>query len=166
MEPETVTENVVRRKLAEESPNLAAAPSPRDGTGPPKIIALPTRRSSGSFPAVPKDKKEHPISILPPPVAVNQETPQTSTSPQPPANQPPESNLNKWKIWVILSCILLLIIIAMALWCVCRSRAAKTIAPWRTGISGQLQKAFVTGNSSFPWELFFLSPIYTLKHSC
>lgn len=153
-EPE-MDQNIVRRKLVEESPNLAAAPSPKDGIRPPKIIALPTTRSSGSFPAVPKDKKErHPIINPPsPPIAFVQGTPKTSTSTQPPAN--PEinidseregSNSDKWKIWVIISfCILLLIIIAVALWSVCRSRAVKTIGPWRSGISGQLQRAFVAG---------------------
>ncbi|KAI3704134.1 hypothetical protein L1987_74348 [Smallanthus sonchifolius] len=134
--------NVVRRKLAEESLNLAAALSPSDGIGPPKIIALPTTRSSGSFSAVPNHKAP------PPPLALNQEI----TSSHPPANQAPgserygSSNLDKWKIWVIISfCILLLIIIAITLWCVCQSRAVKTIGPWKTGISGRLQKAFVTG---------------------
>ncbi|KAK9077087.1 hypothetical protein SSX86_005423 [Deinandra increscens subsp. villosa] len=138
-----MVENVVRRKLAEEPLNLAAAPSPRDGIGPPKIIALPTTRSSGSFPAVPKN---------PPPPALSPDIPQTSNETKPPVNVTPEneregsSSLDKWTIWVIVSfCILLLIIIAIALWCVCRSRAVKTIGPWRTGISGQLQKAFITG---------------------
>nr|XP_043611267.1 protein MALE DISCOVERER 2-like isoform X2 [Erigeron canadensis] len=147
-----MVQNVVRRKLAEESLNLAAAPSPNAGIGPPMIIALPTSRSSGSFPAVPKDKKEqHPYSNPPPPpLDIAGTTPQTVTSNQPPANQPLDNesekrNSDKWKIWLIISCLLLLIIIAIAVWCVCRSRAVKTIGPWRTGISGQLQKAFVTG---------------------
>ncbi|KAD4179436.1 hypothetical protein E3N88_28027 [Mikania micrantha] len=135
--------NVVRRKLAEESLNLAAAPSRRDVTGSPKIIALPTTRSSGSFPAVPKNP--------PPPSSPPQPQPQPPPPTQPPANLTPEgererSSSDKWKIWVIIgSCIILLIIISIALWCVCRSRALKTIGPWRTGISGQLQKAFISG---------------------
>ncbi|XP_035843430.1 protein MALE DISCOVERER 2 isoform X6 [Helianthus annuus] len=152
LEAETV-ENVVRRKLAEESSNLAAAPSPRDGIGPPKIIALPTTRSSGSFPAVPKNP---PPPLPPPPVSPPPPPPLSPDIPQPssnetlpPANLTPQSgssSSDKWKVWVIISfCILLLIIIAMVLWCVCRSRAVKTIGPWRTGISGQLQKAFITG---------------------
>ncbi|KAI3704108.1 hypothetical protein L1987_74321 [Smallanthus sonchifolius] len=135
--------NVVRRKLAEESLNLAAALSPSDGIGPPKIIALPTTRSSGSFSVVPNHKK-----APPPPLALNQEI----ISSHPPAHQAPgsesygSSNLDKWKIWVIISfCILLLMIIAINLWCMCQSRAVKTIGPWKTGISGRLQKAFVTG---------------------
>ncbi|KAI3805137.1 hypothetical protein L1987_27218 [Smallanthus sonchifolius] len=146
---EEMVENVVRRKLAEQSPNLAAAPSPRDGIGPPKVIALPTTRSSGSFPAVPK--KPPPPPPPPPPTPPPALSPDTSNETQPPINPTPangreESSSDKWKIWVIVSfCILLLIIIAIALWCVCRSRAVKTIGPWRTGISGQLQKAFVTG---------------------
>ncbi|XP_076947488.1 protein MALE DISCOVERER 2-like isoform X2 [Bidens hawaiensis] len=133
-EPEAeMVENVVRRKLAEQSSNLAAVPSPRDKIVPPKIIALPTTRSSGSFPAVPKPPPSPPSPPPPPP-------------PSPPPNLTPESERDKWKIWVIISfCILLLIILAIVLWCVCRSRAVETIGPWRTGISGQLQKAFITG---------------------
>ncbi|MFS7919584.1 putative transferase, protein kinase RLK-Pelle-LRR-VI-2 family [Helianthus anomalus] len=153
LEAETV-ENVVRRKLAEESSNLAAAPSPRDGIGPPKIIALPTTRSSGSFPAVPKNPPPPPLPppplSPPPPPPLSPDIPQPSSNETlPPANLTPQSgssSSDKWKVWVIISfCILLLIIIAMVLWCVCRSRAVKTIGPWRTGISGQLQKAFITG---------------------
>lgn len=142
--------NVVRRKLAEESPNLAAAPSPNDGFGPPKIIALPSSRSSGSFPAVPKDKKAPAITPPPPSYGLVLETPEatSSTSSQTPTNdRPPESQTNsyKWKILVAISCIVLLLIIGIALCFVCQTRAVKTIGPWRSGISGQLQKAFVTG---------------------
>lgn len=160
LEPEMVQnvkqdENVVRRKLAEESPNLAAAPSPNDGFGPPKIIALPSSRSSGSFPAVPKDKKAHAINNPPPSYGLFQETPKEETSSstssgQPPTNdQVPETQTNsyKWKILVAISCIVLLLIISIALYFVCRTKAVKTIGPWRSGISGQLQKAFVTGVS-------------------
>ncbi|XP_024983398.1 protein MALE DISCOVERER 1-like isoform X3 [Cynara cardunculus var. scolymus] len=141
--------NVVRRKLAEESPNLAAAPSPNDGFGPPKIIALPSSRSSGSFPAVPKDKKAHAIN-QPPSYGLVQGSPEesSSTSSQPPTNdQPPQSRMNSYKcrILIAISCIVLLLIIGIALCFVCRTRAVKTIGPWRSGISGQLQKAFVTG---------------------
>lgn len=145
----------VRRKLAEESLNLEAAPSSSDGIGPPKIIALPTTRSSGSFSAVPKNKKEE--NTPPPPLAIDKKR----ESPPSQSNQAPESRiLDKWKIWVIISsCILLLIIIIIFLWRVCRSRALKTFGPWRTGISGRLQKAFVTGNLSF---LFVLQPVYPL----
>ncbi|KAK1430226.1 hypothetical protein QVD17_12816 [Tagetes erecta] len=138
-------ENVVRRKLVEESTNLAVATYPRDEIGPPKIISLPTTRSSGSFPVVPKNPS-------PPPRAISPDIPRTSNETQQPANMSPENDRpgnnssDKWRIWVVISfCILLLIIIAIALSCVCRSRAVKTISPWRTGISGQLQKAFVTG---------------------
>lgn len=134
--------NIVRRKLAEQSPNLAAAPSPVDGFGPPKIIDLPTTRSSGSFPAVPKEKRKP--TINPPPFHRRFKD---TTPGQPPENQSSESQTSSfmWMLLVVVFCIILLLIIAIALWCVCRSRAVKTIGPWRTGISGQLQKAFVTG---------------------
>ncbi|CAH9141555.1 unnamed protein product [Cuscuta epithymum] len=37
------------------------------------------------------------------------------------------------------------LIVTVAIICTCRSRAARSIGPWTTGLSGQLQKAFVTG---------------------
>ncbi|KAI3755219.1 hypothetical protein L1987_55015 [Smallanthus sonchifolius] len=125
------------------SRTISKPPSPRDGIGPPKVIALLTTRSSGSFLAVPKRPPPPPPPTTPPPAL----SPDTSNETQPPpANGREESgSSDKWKIWVTVSfCILLLINIAIALWCVCRSRAVKTIGPWRTGISGQLHKAFVT----------------------
>ncbi|KAJ9567143.1 hypothetical protein OSB04_003109 [Centaurea solstitialis] len=131
-EPEMVKNgNVVRRKLAENSPNLAAAPSPIEGFGPPKIIALPSSRSSGSFPAVPKEKKGK--AIKPPTSSYGLIEDISPTNDGPPKN---------------LSCNILHISslsIGIALCFVCRTEAVKTIGPWRSGISGQLQKAFVTG---------------------
>jgi hypothetical protein len=45
---------------------------------------------------------------------------------------------------VIPSIALLLIVIACML-LLCRNKSVATIGPWKTGLSGQLQKAFVTG---------------------
>jgi len=34
----------------------------------------------------------------------------------------------------------------------CKSNTVATVKPWATGLSGQLQKAFVTGKSSYSLE--------------
>ncbi|XP_021812158.1 protein MALE DISCOVERER 2-like isoform X1 [Prunus avium] len=132
-----------RRRLLAQASNLPAAPV--TGTVPSgQIIALPTTRSSGSFPAVPKDKKKN----SPPP----------APAPQPPSLDPPshenskpsgqssqKSNGNIWKYIIISFSVLVLLIILIAMVFMCRSQAVKTIGPWKTGLSGQLQKAFITG---------------------
>jgi hypothetical protein len=41
-----------------------------------------------------------------------------------------------------------LVLFIVLVLCIYRKRAAKVIKPWKTGISGQLQKAFVTGNTA------------------
>ncbi|KAK3027916.1 hypothetical protein RJ639_040599 [Escallonia herrerae] len=137
--------NIVRRKLVEQSSNLAAAPA-SGGSHPDHIIALPTTRSSGSFPAVPKDKKKQS-----PPVPSPARPPSPGTGSNPAAKVPYHGKAavsrssNTWKIIVGVTSAFFLLVVAAALIFICRTRAASTIGPWRTGLSGQLQKAFVTG---------------------
>ncbi|KAH6790292.1 hypothetical protein C2S51_005298 [Perilla frutescens var. frutescens] len=128
-------ENNVRRILVEQSNNLVAV-SPKI-TAPPPLdpeVTLPSR-SSGSFPAVPKSKKPSPP---PPPTPVAQED-------KPPVTTNPagDSGNSLMLIIAIAAAIFFLILLAV-LFIIFRSRAARTI-PWKTGLSGQLQKAFVTG---------------------
>ncbi|KAL0321300.1 UNVERIFIED_CONTAM: protein MALE DISCOVERER 2 [Sesamum radiatum] len=107
--------NNVRRILVEQSSNLAAIP--------PK----------GGIPAKPE-----PVTTLP---SRNQEHNAAAVG------QPTDTGKsgNSVKLIVGLSVGLFLLILAVVIIVICRSRAAKTIAPWKTGLSGQLQKAFVTG---------------------
>ncbi|KAK2995989.1 hypothetical protein RJ640_017353 [Escallonia rubra] len=92
--------NIVRRKLVEQSSNLAAAPA-SGGSHPDHIIALPTTRSSGSFPAVPKDKKKQS-----PPVPSPARPPSPGTGSNPAARIPTHGKAavsrssNTWKIIV------------------------------------------------------------------
>jgi hypothetical protein len=44
--------------------------------------------------------------------------------------------------------VVFLVLFIVLVLCIYRKRAAKVIKPWKTGISGQLQKAFVTGNTA------------------
>ncbi|KAK4440058.1 protein MALE DISCOVERER 2 [Sesamum alatum] len=142
--------NNVRRVLAEQSNNLVAIP-PKDGVPAPSgtDISLPTR-SSGSFPAVPNGNKlSPPQSPSPPPPQENM--PPDKTSPGA-VSQPIEeqsstggSSGNSFNLIIAISSAVSLLIILALLIVISRSRAARTIGPWKSGLSGQLQKAFVTG---------------------
>ncbi|XP_015958148.1 protein MALE DISCOVERER 2 isoform X1 [Arachis duranensis] len=125
--------NTARRRLLDESSsNLAAAPF---AGAPVPISSVPTTLSSGSFPAVPVSKQTDSPNSPP------------SSSNSPPKDSPSsnENGSSPWKIVVIVICVLILVIFILVLLWIWRKRAVKVIKPWRTGISGQLQKAFVTG---------------------
>ncbi|XP_010529201.1 PREDICTED: protein MALE DISCOVERER 2 [Tarenaya hassleriana] len=135
-----------RRHLLEDTSNLAAAPAP-SATGPsPGIAPEVFSRSSGSFPAVPNAKKRTPPSI-PPPSSHDEDSKMPNAKPDSSSNPSQDEKKSK-NIWLYVIIVLagfvaLLIIIAVILFC--RKRAHKTIGPWKTGLSGQLQKAFITG---------------------
>lgn len=147
--------NFARRRLLEQSSNLAAAPAPAsDGSPSGKIIALPTTRSSGAFPAVSKKKKKPPPPAPQPspvdPLLHNISKPdaQSSQIPNGFINQQSSSGETPgtmWKIFIIIAGVAVLLILAVAAFCMFRNQAVATIGPWKTGLSGQLQKAFVTG---------------------
>ncbi|TKY60043.1 LRR receptor serine/threonine-protein kinase MRH1 [Spatholobus suberectus] len=131
--------NSARRKLLDESSNLAAAPF--SGGPTIQISSVPITQSSGAFPAVPVANKKQNQSLAPLP----------STSDSPHVNQTSQQNSSNgasgklWKYIIIISGIAVLVIVVVIMLCIWQKRAAKAIKPWKTGISGQLQKAFITG---------------------
>ncbi|GLT80107.1 hypothetical protein SLA2020_515640 [Shorea laevis] len=134
--------HIVRRRLLEQTQNLPAVPAEGESTAD-QIIALPITRSSGSFPAVPKETNtESPPTPHDPPVqgTTSGQSPQTSAG----ASQQPSTPGNLWKYLIIIPCVAVLLIFLIII-ILCRKQAAKAISPWKTGISGQLQKAFITG---------------------
>lgn len=139
--------DVVRRKLAEQSSNLAAAPA-KGASRSKQIIALPSTRSSGSFPAVPKEMKR---SLLPP-VPSPTEPPMNEQKPTK-NNKTSGHSGNMWKYIIGILSVVLVLVVALALFFICRTHRPgpdandpwKTSDPSKTGLSGQLQKAFVTG---------------------
>ena len=123
-----------RRRLLDQSSNLAAAPY----NGPViQISYLPITISSGSFSAVPDPNKKQNQSLAPLNSSAGSQTSEPNS-----ANGAPRK---LWKYVIIISGVVILVIFIAILLCVLRKRAAKAIKPWKTGISGQLQKAFVTG---------------------
>ncbi|KAK7412458.1 hypothetical protein VNO78_03922 [Psophocarpus tetragonolobus] len=132
-----------RRKLLQTSGNnLAAAPF----SGGPTIefSSVPVIQSSGAAPAVPDANKKQNQSSSPllspsnsPPVASKENE----------INQHPKNGASTklWKCTIIFFVLVVLAIVILILLYISRKRAAKVIRPWTTGISGQLQKAFITG---------------------
>ncbi|GMI72312.1 MALE DISCOVERER1 [Hibiscus trionum] len=115
-----------RRRLLVQSRDLPAAPSTAVPSAE-QIIVLPSSKSSGSFPAMPKGTK-------------NNSKPQTSDG----EPEKSSSSWDRWKYLLIIPCVVVFLVF-WALAFMFRKKAAKSIRPWKTGISGQLQKAFVTG---------------------
>ncbi|KAJ8531532.1 hypothetical protein K7X08_026966 [Anisodus acutangulus] len=146
-------EEIARRKLVEQSSNLPAAPANIKGPSVP-VIQMPSSRSSGSFRAVPNSDGATPPTHLssPPPHHESQDKlnpgeQSTRAFKQPTNSQAPpaEKSESTWK-YVVGICIgVFLLILAVSVFLICRIRAARTIGSWKTGLSGQLQKAFVTG---------------------
>ncbi|XP_042477359.1 protein MALE DISCOVERER 2-like [Macadamia integrifolia] len=143
--------NFVRRRLLEESSNLPATPV--SGVVPPgQMVTVPTTRSSGAFPAVPNGKKKQPPTAVPSTPANLPPSPPSDTHssqvPGNPTNQPAvasDSSGAKWKYALLVSGGVFLVLVVAVVLCACRSRGVTTIGPWKTGLSGQLQKAFITG---------------------
>lgn len=145
-------EEIVRRKLVEQSSNLAAVPANIKGPLIP-VIQMPSSRSSGSFRAVPNSNGTPPTNLKSPPPhhesqdKLHPEGQATSAVKQPTNSQSPPAGKSEstWKYVVGICAGVFLLILAVSVFLICRSRAARAIGPWKTGLSGQLQKAFVTG---------------------
>lgn len=150
--------NFVRRRLLQQSSNLAAIAA--SGGSPLQLIITPFTRSSGAFPAVANEKKKQSHTPAPQPSPADSSSKQTNStenshdqashfSPGNSTNQKTSvdgSSGNIWKYVFVVPGVALLLIVAAVMLCMCRSRGVTTIGPWTTGLSGQLQKAFVTGD--------------------
>ncbi|XP_016490180.2 protein MALE DISCOVERER 2-like isoform X1 [Nicotiana tabacum] len=141
--------NTVRRKLVEQSSNLAAVPA-NGGKPLGPVVPMPSSRSSGSFRAVPNTVGTPPLPIIPSsPQQHEPQTPQGHSNgavKQPTASQAPpgRKSASTWK-YIGIGIGVFLVAIFVCLIFICKSKAVQTIGPWKTGLSGQLQKAFITG---------------------
>ncbi|CAO2183293.1 unnamed protein product [Urochloa humidicola] len=119
-----------QRRLLQDS-NLAA---PSSANAPvPAAVPVPST-GTGSFSAfgpnnVPVPAVNPPIS---PPIVPSATT------------DVPKRSI-KWLYAIVLPLAALLLIGISCMFLLCRNKSGKTIGPWKTGLSGQLQKAFVTG---------------------
>ncbi|KOM53673.1 hypothetical protein LR48_Vigan09g233200 [Vigna angularis] len=132
--PEIVSST--RRKLLQSSGNNLAA-VPFDDKTPIEFSTAPT-----TFNATEKQNQPAPSDPNAPDDASDENQSQDASD----GNQESQhvnNGASIWK-WIIIILLLLAIIIIILLY-IMRKRAAKVIGPWKTGISGQLRKAFITG---------------------
>lgn len=138
----TQTHYVPRRKLAEATRNLYA--NPINGGPIDQIVSILTT-ASGSFPALISKSKLSPSEALipfPNPPSISP----TAEPTKPAGNEIPSSeNTSTWTYILIISAVALLLTLAACILLVCRRKDGANIGPWKTGLSGQLQKALVTG---------------------
>lgn len=138
--------NAMSRRLLREAGNLPALSgndlaSSKEIQRPLDVLSL----GSGSFSAFPKSNGQIMMPLLPESVenvnaatlkqisaAVNQSADKESSG----------AKYSKWIYLLIFPAAILLIVVPIL---VCRNRGHAPMPPWRTGLSGQLQKAFVTG---------------------
>ncbi|QCE00931.1 serine/threonine kinase [Vigna unguiculata] len=119
-----------------ESPSYSPSPSPSDSFFTPSPVVLPT--PDVSPPA------NTPLSVTTPPVNWV-----PAPSPSPFSTQRNTNNSNQIHhstiIWSAVGGFSLLILMSATIFACFRSRKVVTVKPWSTGLSGQLQKAFVKG---------------------
>ncbi|GAV65196.1 LOW QUALITY PROTEIN: Pkinase_Tyr domain-containing protein, partial [Cephalotus follicularis] len=134
------TVNVARHQLLQQqSGNLVAAPV-SVGSPSAQIIALPTTRNSGAFPAVQNGKKKPSRA----PASLPSLADPSLEAPQTPKSQADDNSRNIWNNFFIIPIVSIFLIVVAAIFFMFR-KGVTTIGPWKTGLSGQLQKAFVTG---------------------
>lgn len=114
-----------RRLLLPDTTNLAAISS---NVHVPVSAHVPSD-GSGSFPASAGQREGDGPS-------------QSEAAPSPAAYL---SRSMRWLYMIALPAVGLLLLAGLACRFLCRKSAVATIRPWKTGLSGQLQKAFVTG---------------------
>lgn len=99
-----------------------------------------THSSTASDPEPTQDASTSPPPPPPPPMSVpheNSPTPRTSSS------------SSSVVVPVVLACVggvVLVLLVATGVFYF-KNKVGKSVNPWRTGLSGQLQKVFVTGNN-------------------
>ncbi|KAL9255954.1 MALE DISCOVERER 1-like protein [Drosera capensis] len=125
--------SVIHRVLLEESRNLKALSVPSS-----PITPVLSSHSSGTFPAI--SNASDPLPTPAPDVPAS-ETNDTSPTPN-------SHSVRSKKIWIYVAIglgVALLLAVLVTSFLVCKTQGVKPIEPWKTGLSGQLQKAFVTG---------------------
>ncbi|OVA02772.1 Protein kinase domain [Macleaya cordata] len=136
------------RKQSQSHSSLSPSPSPTLSSPLlfPTRIFMPPTPSPAPTPDLPSfDPIDPPIFIPPPPPILSPPIPLFSASPSP--SETASARSKHAVYWPILTgaigaSFLSIAVIGILL---CRSKKVVSVKPWVTGLSGQLQKAFVTG---------------------
>ncbi|CAN6206543.1 unnamed protein product [Urochloa humidicola] len=118
-----------QHKRNTQKPTPVPAPSPSPLSAPPKASPSP----SASAPAI-SPSGFHPLAAPPDPL-----------SPLPSTTVPPP-NKHLWRKYSLVTAgSTVFLVLAAASVMYCRAKKVGSVRPWATGLSGQLQRAFVTG---------------------
>ncbi|KAL8520298.1 hypothetical protein ACS0TY_011007 [Phlomoides rotata] len=142
-----------RRKLSQESPPerdtdifVKPFPPPEESTPPPNSSSSPPPDSSSSQPPTPAPSPE-PSGSVPSPFPAKPISPSLLPTPEGGPSAPTKSSRRNHHRILIISVatagpLLLLLTIGICFW---QSGKVSTVKPWVTGLSGQLQRSFITG---------------------
>nr|GMD69242.1 probable inactive receptor-like protein kinase At3g56050 [Ipomoea batatas] len=141
-------------------PSFSAAPfsspvaAPLSSISVPPSIPMSVSPSPSEFsipspaPSFPKSPAPKP-SVDPEVVSRPQHTSPVSLPPAPSPSEAPkdEKNFRRYMVYVLggIAGAIVLVVIGSLMYFFCRNNKVVTVKPWATGLSGQLQKAFVTG---------------------
>ncbi|KAI0515570.1 hypothetical protein KFK09_008235 [Dendrobium nobile] len=135
--------HMVRHHLPQEAKNLPSAPSALASSAPPRTVSVPSH-GSGFFTAILSPNGTHSRrskpSVDPSSVPVQPDTLVKKGNKSATASK----SWPKWIFSVVIPITALILLIIMALFVVYR-RNATTIHTWRTGLSGPLRNALITG---------------------
>ncbi|KAJ4720114.1 putative Receptor protein kinase [Melia azedarach] len=151
-------DTVQRRQLQDKAPFLdfdaliPTSPSPSNSIPPASApispaSAAPSNNTKGNKTTSAPNVSVSPRSVLAPTPSISPSTPSLSAPTLPPPQSPQKSGRSSKKHIAILvgtigGAIVFIAVIGIYLY---RSNKVSTVKPWATGLSGQLQKAFVTG---------------------
>lgn len=151
--------SAMRRRLLSETDNLPALlgndansadpENPKEIQRPVDVISL----GSGSFPAFPGIYGDALTPLLPEDIdatAVQQLSTKVAQSTD---VEMSGTKYSKWAYIITIPAVILLIALIVLIILVLRKRGRASVAPWKTGLSGPIQKALVTGETLL---LFFL----------
>ncbi|XP_062208295.1 protein MALE DISCOVERER 1-like [Phragmites australis] len=145
--------SAMHRRLLLEAGNLPAL-SGNDAKSSDRANSEETERpvdvlslGSGSFPAFPNSDGQILMPLLPESIDATTLQQLSAEVAQSTDEELSGAKYSKWAYLIIILAAILLISVIVASVLVWRKRGRVPIAPWKTGLSGPLQKAFVTGVS-------------------
>ncbi|KAL1559276.1 non-specific serine/threonine protein kinase [Salvia divinorum] len=146
-----ISRRFARRELSQNSPFVQmeslfwfSPPNPESTLPPPNPVPAP---EVDPWPPATKSSPSPSISPAPSPSPVTSISPSLQPTPaSSPSTPAPSSSRHHHRILIVSAAaggpLLLLLIIGIYFW---RSGKVSTVKPWATGLSGQLQRAFITG---------------------
>lgn len=145
--------SAMRRKLLSEADNLPALlgndakssvpENSKEIQKPADVLSL----GSGSFPAFPNTYGQTLTPLVPEAIEATTLQQLSTEVAQSTDVEMSDTKYSKWAYLIIIPATILLIILVAVILLVWRKRGRAPIAPWKTGLSGPIQKALVSGAS-------------------